>query len=260
MTNYTYKLIQVGLCSELNRLLAFYNSKTKENCNIYIDASNSQYFKSVSIYDVFDFPNPIINQASEDALVISATRWQRAAIRGFQLSNPLKLRYKKKFEAKINLAINQLNLPTHYNCFHIRRGDKVGEKLCKSMDPRNITVGRKLSNRYEFSDYFQNSNKFIDSIFIMTDDYSCIQEAQKYISQNNLLHKLYYLVTTKQTGHSTDIDIDSNKSYTLNELILFFAEIEIAKRSQQFIGTESSNVFRYIYHQCVKDIEFISLD
>lgn len=63
-----------------------------------------------------------------------------------------------------------------------------------------------------------------------------------------------------QAGHSTDIDIDNNKSYTLEELVLFFSEIEIAKSSHQFIGTESSNIFRYIKSQCVKNVNFISLD
>lgn len=260
MKNYTYKLIQVGLCSELNRLLAFYNSKAKQNCNVYIDASCSQYFKSVSIYDIFDFPDPIVNTESEGALAVSAIQWQRAALRGYQLSNPLELIYKKDFQSKIKKQINQLNLPQYYNCFHIRRGDKVGEKRCGSMDPCNITPGRKLSNRYEFSDYFEKSNELIDSIFIMTDDYACIEEARQYISQNNLLYKLYYLVRPDQTGHSTDVDIDSDKSYTLEELVLFFSEIEIAKSSHQFIGTESSNIFRYIKNQCVKDVEFISLD
>ena len=63
-----------------------------------------------------------------------------------------------------------------------------------------------------------------------------------------------------QAGHSTDVDIDNNKSYRLEELVLFFSEIEIAKNSQQFIGAKSSNIFRYIKNQCVKDVEFISLD
>ncbi len=121
MTNYTYRLIQVGLCSELNRLLAFYNSKAQQNCNIYIDASRSQYFKSVSIYDIFDFPSPIVNIEPEETVAISATQWQRAALRGYQLSNPLEFIYKKDFQAKINAHINRLNLPQYYNCLHIRR-------------------------------------------------------------------------------------------------------------------------------------------
>ena len=94
----------------------------------------------------------------------------------------------------------------------------------------------------------------------MTDDYACIEEARQYIFQNNLLYKLYHLVTPDQVGHSTNVDIDNNKSYRLEELVLFFSEIEIAKGSQQFIGTESSNIFRYIENQCVQDVEFISLD
>jgi hypothetical protein len=256
MTNYTYRLIQVGLCSELNRLLGFYNSKAQQNCNIYIDASRSQYFKSFSIYSVFDFPDPIVKTAFKDSLVIPATQWRRAALRGYKLSNPIKLTYTKDFQAKINQQIEQLNLPQNYNCFHVRRGDKVGEKLCRFAE----RIGKTESRRHEVEDFFEKCNQSIDSIFIMTDDYACIEEARQYIFQNNLLYKLYYLVMPNQAGHSTDVDIDNNKSYRLEELVLFFSEIEIAKNSQQFIGTKSSNIFRYIKNQCVKDVEFISLD
>ena len=53
---------------------------------------------------------------------------------------------------------------------------------------------------------------------------------------------------------------NTGKSYTIQELVDLFTEIEIAKQSQQFIGTESSNIYRYIKNQCVNNTEFISLD
>jgi len=72
--------------------------------------------------------------------------------------------------------------------------------------------------------------------------------------------KVKTLTTEEQIGHSTDMDINNHRHYGEKELVQFFSEIEIAKQSQQFIGTESSNVFRYTKNQCVKNVKFISLD
>ena len=110
------------------------------------------------------------------------------------------------------------------------------------------------STKYSFQNYFEKSNQSIETIFIMSDDYASVLESQKY----NLNIKT--LTTEEQTGHSTDLDTDNGRHYKEEELIQFFSEIEIAKQSQQFIGTKSSNIFRYIKSQCVKDVEFISLD
>lgn len=253
--NYTYKLSAAGLCCELNKLLGFYESVTDKDCRIYIDASQSQYFKSVSIYDVFNFPDIFIDVSRPDSTMVSANKWRKSATRIYktkltaQQINEL-FSYTDSFQQELNKNIIKLSLPSKYNCFHIRRGDKVGENLHRFADK----IGKTESKRYEFNEYFKRSDQSIKTIFIMSDDYSSIIEGQ----QHGL--KVKTLTTEDQTGHSTDMDIDNHRHYGEKELVQFFSEIEIAKQSQQFIGTTSSNIFRYIKNQCVKDVEFISLD
>jgi len=254
--NYTYKLTSRGLCSELNSLLGFYESVTDKGCRIYIDADQSQYFKSVSIYDVFKFPDIFIDVPHSDSTIVSGNKWRKVANKRYktkltaQQINKL-FSYTNHFQKKLNKNIIKLSLPPEYNCFHIRRGDKVGERLYKWMEKQ----GRKgESKRYEFNEYFKRSDQSIKTIFIMSDDYSSIIEGQ----QHGL--KVKTLTTEEQTGHSTDLDTDNDRYYNEAELLQFFSEIEIAKQSQQFIGTRSSNIFRYIKNQCATDVKFISLD
>jgi len=254
--NYTYKLTTRGLCSELNSLLGFYESVIDEDCQIFIDASASQYFKSVSILDVFKFPSAFINSPHSDSTIISGNRWRKSATRRHKTKLTAQqvnefFSYTDNFKQKLNENITKLSLPPEYKCFHIRRGDKVGERLYKWAEKQ----GKKgESKKYNFEDYLEKSDQSIKTIFIMSDDYSSILEAQ----QHNLNIKT--LTITNQTGHSTDMDIDNHRHYGEKELVQFFSEIEIAKQSQQFIGTKSSNIFRYIKSQCVKEVEFISLD
>lgn len=247
--NYIYKLTKRGLCSELNSLLGFYESVINKDCRIFIDASESQYFKDVSIRDVFQFPDIFIDTPQSDSTIVSAYKWGKAAVPKYETQLSVQkcaelFSYTNQFYNKLKSNINKLSLPSHYNCFHIRRGDKVGDKK----------TGRIEASKYYFPDYLKKSDQSIKTIFIMSDDYSSVREAQQYD------YSIKTLTTTDQTGHSTRIDLIDNRSYLLDELIHFFSEIEIAKQSQQFIGTKSSNIFRYIENQCVKDVEFISLD
>ena len=254
--NYTYKLTTRGLCSELNSLLGFYESVMHEDCQVFIDASNSQYFKSVSIRDVFKFPSFFVGSPCNDSTVISGNRWRKSAVIQYETKLTTQqcaelFSYTGTFKQKLNENITKLSLPTKFNCFHIRRGDKVGERLYKWAEKQ----GKKgESKKYNFEDYLEKSDQSIKTIFIMSDDYSSIIEGQ----QHGL--KVKTLTTIEQTGHSTDLDTDNDRYYNEAELLQFFSEIEIAKQSQQFIGTTSSNIFRYIKNQCVKDVEFISLD
>lgn len=254
--NYTYKLTTRGLCSELNSLLGFYESVIDEDCQIFIDASASQYFKSVSILDVFKFPSFFVGSPCNDSTIVSANKWRKSA--AIQYKTKLTTQqcteffsYTDAFKQKLNENITKLSLPKKFNCFHIRRGDKVGERLYKWAEKQ----GKKgESKKYNFEDYLEKSDQSIKTIFIMSDDYSSIIEGQ----QHGL--KVKTLTTIEQTGHSTDMDIDNHRHYGEKELVQLFSEIEIAKQSQQFIGTKSSNIFRYIKNQCATDVEFISLD
>ncbi len=247
--NYVYNTGRRGLCSELNNLHGFYEDIINKDCRAYIDASSSQYFKIVSIYDVFKFPNVFIDAPQPNSTIVTGRPWIKAAQTGYTTKLTTQqcaelFCYTDKFQEKINKNIDKLSIPSKYNCFHIRRGDKVGEKK----------TGEIEAKKYNFKEYLTQSDRKIKTIFIMSDDHSCILEAQEHG------YNIKTLTTKDQTGHSTHTDWDHDRSYLLDELIQFFSEIEIAKQSQQFIGTKSSNIFRYIKNQCVNDVEFISLD
>tara|TARA_R110000772_G_C13265150_1_gene435742 strand:+ start:123 stop:908 length:786 start_codon:yes stop_codon:yes gene_type:complete len=259
--NYTYRITKRGLCSELNSLLGYYESIIDEDCKVYVDGGNSQYFKDVSIYDVFDFPSNFVKEKPSEATMVSSNEWKKTALNRYEFSiSPSDaarfFNYTKSFRERINRTMNRVELPVVFNCFHIRRGDKIGE----AYDTRFETKGLKEASRYEFEYYFNRCDQSIKSIFIMTDDYEVITEAKHYINQNKLDHKIFHLTTKTQTGHSTDTDIKNNRTFTNRELLNFFTEIEIAKHSHQFVGTGSSNIFRYIKNQCTTNVKLISID
>ena len=61
---------------------------------------------------------------------------------------------------KNNKNISKLVLPSKYKCFHIRRGDKVGETLCRWADK----CGQTESKRYDFEDYLKKSDQLITEV------------------------------------------------------------------------------------------------
>jgi len=254
--NYVYKLTTRGLCSLLNSVLGLCEEQLLgDKKTIYIDSSGSPYFKTINFFDIFKTNEVIINSVTGDEILISEKHAKKFAIKGYQPSIKSIFNYTPEFHKEIESVVLELNLPKSFACFHIRRGDKVGEKLYEWTEK----TGRTESKRFEFCDYLKHC-KNIETIFIMTDDYRCIQEAREYINNNNLPHNILYLTQESQDGHSETLNIQNDRRYSKQELVQFFAEIEIAKQSHQFIGTESSNIFRYIKNQCVKDVKFISLD
>ena len=256
MSNLVYKLTHRGLCSLLNSVLGLCEEQLLgDKKTIYIDSSNSTYFKTINFFDIFKTNEIIINSVTGDEIPISEKHARKFATQRHQTPTKPILNYTAEFHKEIESVVSQLNLPKSFSCFHIRRGDKVGEKLYEWTQK----TGRTESKRFEFCDHLKHC-KNIETIFIMTDDYRCIQEAREYIENNNLPHKILHLTNESQDGHSETLNIQNDRSYSKQELVQFFSEIEIAKQSQQFIGTQSSNVFRYIKNQCVKDIEFVSLD
>lgn len=253
---YTYQFTHRGLFSELNSFLGFYETIHCESSRVYLDAAFSRYFDNISIHDVFNLPDTFTKIPTTDSQTFLPNQFKRSARPGYQPSVINHLTYTQTFERLINSKMQKLKLPKNFNCIHIRRGDKVGEAAYLIS---GLTGGTE-SKRHEVEDYIQKCNLSTKSTFIMTDDYQSINEVKQYLQQNNLDHKLYYITTEQQTGHCSITENNTGKSYTIQELVDLFTEIEIAKQSQQFIGTESSNIYRYIKNQCVNNTEFISLD
>ena len=254
--NYAYKLTKRGLCSLLNSIIGLYEEQLLgDKKTIYIDSSSSPYFQINNFFDVFAVNEIIINSVTGEEMIISEKHARAATRQRHQTPTKPTLNYTSEFHKEIKSVVSELNLPKSFACFHIRRGDKVGEKLHEWAQK----TGRIESKRFEFCDYLKHC-KNIETIFIMTDDYRCIQEAREYINNNKLPHKILHLTDESQGGHSETLDIQNDRVYSKKELVQFFSEIEIAKQSQQFIGTTSSNIFLYIKNQCVTDVKFISLD
>lgn len=256
--NYIYKISNRGMTSTLNSLLGLFIEHSLENKGqIYIDSSSSSYFKKVSFYDIFKTNVIFTEEKPNNPIVIKEKEARKYALKSYkppisvdQMSKVFS--YKDDILSLIKDSIISLNLPQEFSCFHIRRGDKVQKK----------PHPQKEADRFEFADYFDKIKdiKGIDSIFIMTDDYKAIIEAKEYLIKNNLNHKLFYLTKQSQDGHSEQLDVQQCREYTKEELVYFFTEIEIAKLSACFVGTKSSNVYRYIKHTCVKNTKFITLD
>ena len=251
-----YKLRHRGLCSLLNSVLGLCEEQLLgDKKTIYIDSSNSPYFKELCFLDVFETNEIITNSVTGGETLISEKHARKFATKRYQASIKSILNYTSDFHKEIKSVVSQLNLPKSFSCFHIRRGDKVGEKLYTWTQK----TGRTESKRFEFCDYLKHCED-IKTIFMMTDDFRCIQESHEYIRGNNLPHKILYLTNESQDGHSETLNIQNDRRYSKQELIQFFAEIEIAKLSDVFVGTRTSNVYRYIMNTCTTSTKFISLD
>lgn len=251
-----YKLRHRGLCSLLNSALGLCEEQLLgDKKTIYIDSSSSPYFKNFGFFDVFESNQIIINSITGDEISISEKHARKFATKRYRTSIKPTLNYASDFHKEIKSIVSELNLPKSFSCFHIRRGDKVGEKLYTWTQK----TGRTESKRFEFCDYLKHCED-IKTIFIMTDDFRCIQEAREYINNNNLPHKILHLTSEFQDGHSETLNIQNDRSYSKQELVQFFSEIEIAKFADIFVGTYTSNVYRYIMNTCTTNTKFVSLD
>lgn len=256
MSNLVYKFTHRGLCSLLNSVLGLCGEQLLgDKKTIYIDSSDSPYFKNLSFFDIFKTNDILTNFYSGEESIIEERCARKFSTKKYEQGITYGLIYQKQFNNKIQSIISDLNLPKSFACFHIRRGDKVGEKL----HTWTQKTGRTESKRFEFCDYLKHCEG-IKTIFIMTDDFRCIQEAREYISDNNLPHKILHLTNESQDGHSETLNIQNDRSYSKQELVQFFAEIEIAKLSDVFVGTRTSNVYRYIMNTCTTNTKFVSLD
>ena len=131
---------------------------------------------------------------------------------------------------------------TDYAVFHIRRGDKV-------------TTGE--DDFYDVSDYMERLRelkKSIDTIFIMSDDYTVFESIVKEFPKYNY----YTLIDPKQRGHLQSEFNKQSVQEIEDSAINLFTEIEIAKNSNLFIGSKNSNVFRLIEYFKIKNCYDIS--
>ena len=98
-----------------------------------------------------------------------------------------------------------------------------------------------------------NSSKNIPkqlNIFIMTDDYKVINEFNNFTKKKNINANVWTLCPKNYDGHSTILIKNNNYNYSEIEMVNFLTEIEIAKNAKYFVGTRSSNIWRFINKTC----------
>lgn len=120
----------------------------------------------------------------------------------------------------------------NYAVFHIRRGDKVAQA---TMEDRT----------YEVEEYFHKLNSIsptIRTIFLMTDDYNVFLEIEQKFPE----YKILTLSDPNSSGHHQDKFNNSPAERKKEAGINLLTELEIARNSQLFIGSNGSNIFRLV--------------
>jgi len=136
-------------------------------------------------------------------------------------------RYTDRTKEEVENCMSTINLPQNYLGFHIRRGDKDVEVFLDNLN-KYIEKAETLSS--------------IRDAFVLTDDYTVIEELEKDYPQWNIST----LCTPDERGyiHSQFMQTDPVKKR--NSIIKLFADIELLAKSEFFIGNFYSNIGSYL--------------
>lgn len=137
--------------------------------------------------------------------------------------------FNKEVQVSIDNKIKALNIPKKYICLHIRRGDKLRE-----------IEGNVFANVSEYIELAKNKSSVID-YFVMTDDVRVVAELE-----NKYKNYRFYTLSDTQIGFKIETFNDSSKQFRYDSTIALLADIEIAKKSDMFVGTYTSNIFRLV--------------
>ena len=248
--DYFYKLENHGLYSALNLLLWVYAKNFKKRKHrhrkLLIDDSNSQYFKCKRFDYYFNF-----FKVKEDHT--SATQINNFNLRhGNHLlgKNEINrvLEYTPLIKEKISKRMSSLNLPDKYSSIHVRRGDKVSGKFKESE-----IIGEEK--------YIKHLNIKCNNLnlFVMSDDFLVLSKINKILTKSSVTPNIYSFLNETDVGHDTDKNIKESFEYTEEYIVKLFTEIEIAKKSEYFIGSRKSNIFQYIESCCEEYTKCISV-
>ncbi len=145
-------------------------------------------------------------------------------------------------------VIEALELPDTYDCVHIRRGDKVDDE----------------DRFYPASEYFQklDLSSSQSPVFVMTDDYGALAEAQTTLKTRELPNRIISLCEPRHRGFDI-YDLRNQKPFfshdgdsseatgsmpemIYQETVQLLTEVEIARASRKFVSTNRSNVFKLV--------------
>lgn len=134
-----------------------------------------------------------------------------------------------------------IELPPIYDCIHVRRGDKVHDKY-------------KQSDWHHINEYISKLPNDDTPIFVMTDDYSVVQETDN--------KNIFYVVKPNEHGFHDEwfCRTISKTEYKTQDTNRLLQELNIARNSRNFVGTYTSNVGRVIKLLHHDPTKCISLD
>lgn len=239
--NYIYNFRKTGFGSSVNNLLYVISYCQINKYGLFVLSSNWSCAYEKGWHDYFD---SLYLKPFTDNKVISIER--RSPLR-------YKIRLFSEYKSRENytsfiLSMNQIlkkiwkikpeiwkkiekKLPKEkYVCIHIRRGDKIQAE-------EDI--------KYEVQEYINallKLNLEINTIFLMSDDFSTYIELRKKLPN----YKILTLINSGMRGFNEHTFNASSPENKKRETIALLTEIEIARRSVLFIGTFGSNIFRLI--------------
>jgi len=131
--------------------------------------------------------------------------------------------YQDNIQEKVEAMIKQLNLPEKYSCIHIRRGDRQLHKRC----PCKVQVD-------SYVEAIRKLNPNLGVLFVASDDVKMIEAIAKHFPN------VQSLTQVAQNGFHDKTFFQSSHQDKADHMLQLFAEIEIAVRSEYFVGTYCS--------------------
>lgn len=132
--------------------------------------------------------------------------------------------FNAKTRTEMELLRNTLNLTEKYIGMHIRGGDKYKEEIV-----------------FEYREYFEKlkliNHSSINTIFILTDDYSIIMNIKSEYPE----YTIFSLCEKSENGyHNTQFNT-YNPTIKKNQLLKLFTSVDLLIKSELFIGVYNSN-------------------
>lgn len=175
--------------------------------------------------EMFDIPELAIKGDIRDALKVVIS---------------IVYRFNEIYQQQIEDYMEKLNLPHDFICMHIRGGDKVKER--DLIEPQNYM------DRAEDMTACRN-------VFLFTDDYRIL----KILEANNPQWNFFTSTSEHEVGHDAYEYLKEPEQNIRHSFIELFASIEIAVKSELFIGTYSSNIGLFI-GMLLDDSKFVGMD
>jgi hypothetical protein len=155
---------------------------------------------------------------------IHGTTWPE-----YQKLFPLALRFNGETRAAVDAIKARLPLPRPIYSVHIRSGDKITEQSELLTVPFCI-------------EQIESSKPDVKNLFVLTDDYTNIEELQRLRPAWNILT----LTSPEERGYWNDQFFAMPWEQRRENLILFFAIVEICVESDFHFGCEHSNISHVI--------------